>query len=91
MSKELTCYGVQVLKAFISVPQSSLLGYTATDKGPTSNVVRNVAHKSMSNKVLLILPAPAQAGCFHGCFEHLRRQPRPQLHRCRPDILAPFA
>ena len=47
----LTCSGVQVLKAFITVPQSSLLGYIATDQGPTSNVVRNVAHKSMSYAV----------------------------------------
>ena len=51
LCRVLTCHGMQVLKAFITVPQSSLLGYTATDKGPTSDVVRNVAHKSMSYKV----------------------------------------
>ena len=42
---------MQALKAFITVPQSSLLSYTATDVGPTSDVTRNVGHKSISYKV----------------------------------------
>ena len=53
-------HDLQALKAFITVPQSSLLSYTATDTTDSSDVTRNVAHKSLAYKVCL-----CAAGVLH--------------------------
>lgn len=42
---------LQAVETFITVPQSSLLSYTAIGKSPTSDVTKAVPHSSVAYKV----------------------------------------